>query len=82
MSYLSLSSSSILRRIAIFPRLTNLRYASTTKSTEDEEIADVVIKEIPDALVHWEYGQDSATAKIYDRKPIKIKCREGKMYMW
>jgi hypothetical protein len=52
----------------------------TTK--EEDEIADVVIKEIPDALVHWEYGQDSSTAKVYDRKPIKMKAREGKIYMW
>ena len=55
---------------------------STTSSTEAEEVADVVLKEIPDAQIHWEYGQDSSTARVYDRKPMKLLCKEGKMYMW
>jgi len=50
--------------------------------SDNEEVPDVVLKEIPDAKIYWEYNQSSETAKVYDRKPIKVKCKEGKIYMW
>ena len=47
-----------------------------------EEVADVILKEIPDSRIHWEYQQSSEAARVYDKKPIRIKCKEGRMYMW
>jgi CDGSH-type Zn-finger protein len=52
------------------------------KDQQLEEVSEVILKEIPDSKVHWEYQQSNETAKVYDRKPIKIKCKEGRIYMW
>jgi len=41
-----------------------------------------LIKNNPDRLVHWEYHQDFSTAKIYDKKPVKIEAIKGKIYMY
>ncbi|KAI1303617.1 CDGSH iron-sulfur domain-containing protein 3, mitochondrial [Halotydeus destructor] len=40
------------------------------------------ILNIPDAKVHWEYHQDFSQAKIYDKKPAMVNCKEGKIYMY
>lgn len=45
-------------------------------------MSEVILKEIPDSLIHWEYQQSNETARVYDKKPIRIKCKEGRMYMW
>ena len=45
-------------------------------------MTDVIIKDIPEAKIHWEYQQSCESARVYDRKPIRIKCKEGRMYMW
>ena len=55
---------------------------STESTTEPVEIPDVILKEVPDAKHHWEYQQSSEEAQVYDRKPVKVKCTEGKVYMW
>lgn len=47
-----------------------------------EEVTEVILKEIPDSKIHWEYQQSNETAIVYDRKPIRIKCKEGRIYMW
>lgn len=46
------------------------------------EIPEVILKEVPDAKNHWEYQQSSVNAQVFDRKPVKVKCNEGKIYMW
>lgn len=46
------------------------------------EIPEVILKEVPDAKNHWEYQQSSENAQVFDRKPVKVKCNEGKVYMW
>ena len=61
------------------------RRAKASKEGEEgelEEVTEVILKEIPEAKIHWEYQQPSASARVYDLKPIKIKCKEGRTYMW
>ena len=41
-----------------------------------------LIKSNPDKQIHWEYHQDMTTSHIYDKKPIKLKCTAGRVYMW
>jgi len=60
----------------------NNKEPPSTGAKDADEVVDVIVKEIPDSKVHWEYSQDSSSAKVYDKKPIKLLCREGRMYMW
>ena len=56
---------------------------SSANGDSDRELPEVFIKHVPDAAIHWEYRQDNTTsAKVYDLKPTKVKCVEGKLYMW
>lgn len=60
---------------------TDQRSGSDEPSTT-VEIPEVILKEVPDAKLHWEYQQPDVDAQVYDRKPVKVKCTEGKVYMW
>lgn len=55
---------------------------SPANGDSDRELPEVFLKQVPESSIHWEYQQDKSQAKCYDLKPIKVKCVEGKMYMW
>ncbi|RWS17381.1 CDGSH iron-sulfur domain-containing protein 3: mitochondrial-like protein, partial [Dinothrombium tinctorium] len=79
--------------IAKFAFHRNLRLFSTTakRNAEKESVFDEddektqktksELNELKDRDVHWEYHQKEF-GNVYDKKPIKVLCREGKVYMW
>ena len=61
--------------------------AVATKEEQTETVESIkrkaeLIKNNPDKQIHWEYSQDMSTSHIYDKKPIKLKCTAGRVYMW
>jgi iron-binding zinc finger CDGSH type len=50
-------------------------YSTDTHTLEDFEQLTEQKKQ------HWEYHQKE-TGKVYSVKPIKVKCKEGNMYLW
>ncbi|RWS29849.1 CDGSH iron-sulfur domain-containing protein 3-like protein [Leptotrombidium deliense] len=40
-----------------------------------------LLENLADRGTHWEYHQKDCGA-VYDKKPFKVLCKEGKMYMW
>ena len=55
---------------------------SPVNGDSDRELPEVFLKQVPESAIHWEYQQDKSQSRVYDKKPIKLKCVEGKMYMW
>jgi len=85
MSYLSLRAFIPRRAFPLgcrFMSNNDNKEPPSTGAKDADEVVDVIVKEIPDSKVHWEYSQDSSSARVYDKKPIKLLCREGRMYMW
>lgn len=53
--------------------------------SEEEEAARLkrmLASRVKQAAIHWEYSQDTSSAKVYDRKPIPLECKAGRIYMW
>jgi hypothetical protein len=54
---------------------------ATSSEPQDLNQLNKDLKDLPDKSVFWEYGQEQ-TGHVYDKKPVKVRCVEGKIYMW
>lgn len=53
----------------------------TTSEPQDLHKLKKELNELPEKSLYWEYGQKEF-GHVYDKKPVKVRCVEGKIYMW
>ena len=90
--FLAKVNKNLVLRPSLAQRLSNLWFSSSSNASNDDQAKIAaesskkgtkksIIEDVPDKDTYWEYHQKDL-GRIYDKKPIKVNVKEGKIYMW